>query len=335
MESEYFQAFRIHAKQSEQGYFQAGIEKLCIDDLTEGDVVIRVQYSAINYKDALAGTGRAPILRKSPLNGGIDLVGTVVQSDVAEYQEGDCVFAQGSGLSEKYDGGFAQYARLPCEILLPLPQGLTPIEMITIGTAGFTAALSIHQMEINGQRPESGEILVTGASGGVGSMAVHLLSELGYRCVASTHKQTAHAYLHELGADRVIGRLVPGQGALAKQKWAGVIDNLGGETLACALSETCAYGNVVSVGMAQSSQLALTVMPFIIRGVKLLGVSSANYPMDLRKKIWCKYAQVWKKPALARMIAGQIGLPEVPAFFERLLKGEVQGRYVVNLDSPI
>ena len=332
LENKSFRAFRIHAK-SPSDAFHAAVETLRIEDLTPGDVIVRVHYAAVNYKDALAGTGQAQILRKSPLNGGIDLAGTVVHSNVAGYQAGDAVFAQGSGLSERYDGGFAQYARLPAEILLPIPHTRTPLEMVTIGTAGFTAALCIHQMEKNGQRPEHGEILVTGASGGVGSMAIHLLSQRGYRCVASTRNEANSDYLRKLGAHRIIGLLEPASAPLHSQKWAGAIDNLGGDTLVRIVSEIKQRGNVVSVGLVQSQQVALTVMPFIIRGMNLLGVSSANCPPDVRRKVWGEYAQYWQAQALKDIVAGYIGLAELPQCFARLLAGEVRGRYVVCFDE--
>lgn len=331
MELDSFNAFRIHAATKDSLHsFHAGIEKLHLEDLTEGDVVVRVQYSAVNYKDALAGSGAAPILRKSPLNGGIDLVGVVEQSSVPAYRAGDRVLAQGSGLSEIYDGGFSQYARLPEAAVLAIPPALTEMEAIAIGTAGFTAALSIHKMEQNGQKQAMGDVLVTGASGGVGSMAVHLLSELGYRCVAATRKQESHDYLSALGASKVIDMLEPPQAPLAKQRWGAVLDNLGGNTLVRALSETCAGGNVVSVGLAQSDKIAMTVMPFIIRGVSLLGVSSANCPVALRKKIWHRYAPVWKPQQLARMVSDEIGLEDLPRCFEHVLNGKVSGRVLVD-----
>ncbi len=323
-----FEAFRIYQS---QGGFHAAIESLRISDLTPGDVVIRVRYSAINYKDALAGSGNAPILRKSPLNGGIDLAGTVLESDSHRYAPGDDVFVQGAGLSEIYDGGFSHYARLPAEILLPLLNTLSACDVMTIGTAGFTAALCIDRMRNNGQSPETGPVLVTGASGGVGSFAVCLLSQLGYECIAVSRKPSAKEYLVSLGASKVIAEVEETSAALTKQQWGGAIDTLGGNTLAAVIKGTRMHGNVVSVGLVQSAQLSVSVMPFIVRGVNLLGVTSANCPMQTRRYIWRLLTSEMKPERLDRIANEAVGLSNLPTQFRRLLAGEVCGRVLVDL----
>ena len=323
-----FEAFRIY---QDARPFKAGVETLSLDDLTPGDTVIKVAYSGVNYKDALAGSGKTPILRTSPLNGGIDLAGTVVESRSGQYQPGDIVLAQGSGLSERYDGGYAEYARLPDECLLPIPPVLTAFEAMVIGTAGFTAALAIDQMETNGQKLQTGPVLVTGASGGVGSFAVRLLSQLGYECVAATRKPSARDYLQHLGATEVISAIDPVTDTLGKQQWSGGIDNLGGQTLASVLKTTKMSGNVVSIGLLESADLSISVMPFIIRGVNLLGVSSANCPRAVRERIWQRLGEDMKPGNLDTITNEVIGLRQLPQAFEKLLTGQVQGRIIIEM----
>ena len=323
-----FNAFRIHQDKP----FHAGLEAIGLNDLTAGEIVIKVAYSGINYKDALAGSGKAPILRTSPLNGGIDLVGTVLESESSQYQPGDKVLAQGSGLSERYDGGYAQYARLPQACVLSLPPTLSFKEAIAIGTAGFSAAMAVDQMEINGQAPALGSVLVTGASGGVGSFAVQLLAKLGYSCVAATRKLSAKAYLQQLGADQVIPAIEVISEDLGKQQWGGGIDNLGGQTLVSILRTTKSLGNVVSVGLAESANFSMSVMPFIIRGVNLLGVSSANCSQSVRQRIWQRLATDMKPDNIELTIHSVIGLSQLAESFKRILAGKVQGRILVDLN---
>ena len=269
-------AFRIHKKP-----FRAGFETVQIGEPQAGQVLVKVHYSGVNYKDAIAATGRAPIIKKEVLTGGIDLAGVVEQSTVSEFKKGDEVLATGSGLGEIYDGGYAPYAIVPADILIPVPSRLDLRTAMIIGTAGFTAALSLERMLQNDQSPELGAVVVTGASGGVGSFAVHFLNRLGFEAVAATHKRQADEYLKSLGAAKIIGAISPVDGALAKATWGGAIDNLGGNTLANLLKAIRNGGNVVSVGLAESSEVNLNVMPLIIRGINLLGVTSANCPMPL------------------------------------------------------
>ena len=325
-----FSAFRIHA--DEEGT-RAGIEQLSLDQLSEGDVVIRVHYSSVNYKDALAGTGKAIILRRSPLVGGIDLAGEVVESSHAEFVQGDKVIVNGSGLSEVHDGGYAEFARVPADWVVPLPPGLSLSQTMIIGTAGFTAALSIHLMQQNNQQTKDGPIVVTGASGGVGSFAVDLLHKLGYEVIAVTGTVDAHDYLYELGATQVVGRekLNVGDAVLEKTRWAGAIDNVGGETLSNLVRSTKSWGNVVSVGIAGGITFELSTMPFIIRGVNLLGASSSNCPQDLRKQIWQRLGNDLHPNHIAKIHTQTSRLENLPNVFEQLLNNEIQGRVLVEV----
>ncbi len=321
-----FKAWRIHQTRDD---FSAGFETLSLDDLSEGEVVIEVACSGVNYKDAMAATDGAKILRKSPLVGGIDLAGRVLFDASGRFSEGDGVFAQGGGLGEIYDGGYAPYARLPAELVMPLPDGLDAFSVMAIGTAGFTAAYAIELMERNGQRPKDGPVLVTGATGGVGGFAIHLLAKRGYRCVAATRKSERADYLKSLGADEVIGAVEQETRALGKTLWAGAVDNLGGATLAAVVKTARPRGNVVCVGRAESEDLPLSVMPFIIRGVCLLGVTSANCPMDVRRKVWRRIASDLKPTCLDTVVSDRVGLDGLPECFERLIAGKACGRFVV------
>ena len=323
-----FKAWRIHQTKDD---FCAGFEMLTLDELTAGEVVIEVAYSGVNYKDAMAGTNRAKILRKSPLVGGIDLAGKVVSDASGRFAPGDAVFAQGGGLGENYDGGYAPYARLPAEIVMAVPDGLDAFSVMAIGTAGFTAACAIERMERNGQKPqESAPVLVTGATGGVGSFAVHLLARRGYRCVAATRKSAQADYLKRLGADEVIAAVEQVEGALGKATWGGAIDSLGGDTLAAVVKTARPPGNVVCVGRAESESLPLSVIPFIIRGVSLLGITSANCPMDMREMVWKRLAGDLKPTCLDDVVAAQIGIEQLPGCFDKLIAGQARGRFIVK-----
>ncbi|MXY15303.1 MAG: acryloyl-CoA reductase [Proteobacteria bacterium] len=327
---EKFSAFRIHADESGT---HAGTESLALEQLSAGDVVIRVHYSSVNYKDALAATGKSKILRKSPLVGGIDLAGEVVQSSSPLFSQGDPVIANGSGLSEVHDGGYAEYARIPAGWVVPLPSRLRLDQAMVIGTAGFTAALCIHLMQQNHQHAVDGPIVVTGASGGVGSFAIDLLHKLGHEVTAVTGSPQAQDYLHELGADKVVGHdwVESGGGMLEKARWAGAIDNVGGETLSSLVRATKPWGNVVSVGIAGGTGFQLSTMPFIIRGVNLLGVSSSNCPQDLRKQIWQRLGSDLCPEHIPRIHTRTAGLEDLPEVFEKLLKNEIRGRVLVRL----
>jgi NADPH2:quinone reductase len=296
-------------------------------------VLVKVRCSGINYKDALAATGAGKILRQYPLNGGIDLAGEVVSSTDARYRAGDRVLMTGGGLSETRDGGYSEYARLPGELAVPLPPGLDEYHAMGLGTAGFTAALAIHRMEQNGQAPAAGPIVVTGATGGVGSIAIDMLSGRGYEVLAVSGKSEADAYLKGLGARRILRRqeIDPGQRPLEAAQFAGGIDNVGGDLLAW-LTRTVSYGgNIASVGMAASADLKTTVMPFILRAVNLLGINSSATPRDLRVVVWRRIATDLRPRHLDRIITRTIPFDQLPGAFEAHLKGEVTGRTVVRI----
>ena len=325
-----FTAFRIH---SEGGRIAARFEPVTLDDLAAGEVVIRVSHSDINYKDALAATGAGKILRRSPLVGGIDLAGLVEASSDARYRPGDAVLVTGCGLSETHDGGYAQFARVPGDWVIPMPEGLDAFTAMALGTAGFTAALAIHRMEQNGQSPAGGPIAVTGASGGVGSIAVDMLAARGYRVVAVSGKAAAADYLKELGAAEVLTRqdLNLGSRPLENARFAGAIDNLGGEVLAWLTRSVDFWGNIASIGMAGSAELKTTVMPFILRGVSLLGINSSATRREMRLAVWKRIATDLRPRHLGRIVTRTIAFDELPGAFAAYLEGAVTGRTVVRI----
>jgi putative YhdH/YhfP family quinone oxidoreductase len=292
-----------------------------------------VSWSGINYKDALAATGKGRILKRFPLVGGIDVAGTVVQSASDDFQPGDEVLANGSGLSETRDGGFSEYLRLPGDIVVRLPAGLSPREAMGLGTAGFTAAMSLYRMEANGQRPGMGPIVVTGASGGVGTVAIDLLTAAGYEVHAITGKVEQFDWLEQLGARQCIARrdLHWGQKPLEKATWAGCIDTVGGDMLAGISRVIDLWGNIACCGMAGGQGLHTTVFPMILRGVSLLGISSANCPIEMRRKLWDRLGNEWKPPHLDAIIRQEVGLQEMGPVFEQMLAGDALGRTVVKV----
>lgn len=327
-----FQGFRIHLEQD--GATRAGLESVGLDELAAGEVVIRVAYSAVNYKDALAGTGRGRILRRSPLVGGIDAVGEVVSSEVAEFTAGQTVVVTGCGLSETRDGGYAEYLRAPAACVVALPAGLSPFEAAALGTAGFTAALAVQRLEENHQTPEQGPILVSGATGGVGSLAVDLLAARGYEVHALTGKpQSCEDWLRGLGAQAVIDRrrLAFGVRPLEKALWGGAVDNAGGELLAWLTRTVRPYGNIAAIGLAGGVELNTTVMPFILRGVSLLGIHSVDCPPALRRTVWARLGTDLKPCHLKEIVGETIGLDELPQTFERMMDGRLRGRVVVRV----
>jgi acrylyl-CoA reductase (NADPH) len=327
-----FTAFRIHRT---DGKIAARFDQVTLDDLTPGDVVVRVSYSDINYKDALAATGTSPILRKYPLTGGIDLAGEVVSSADPRYRPGQKVLVTGCGLSETQDGGYAEYARLQGDWVIPLPDGMTEHDAMRLGTAGFTAALAIHRMEQNGQTPAKGPVVVTGASGGVGSLAVNMLAGRGYEVAAVSGKPEADDYLRELGATTILRRqdLDLGSRPLEAVRWAGAIDNVGGELLAWLTRTVDFWGNVASIGLAGSHELRTTVMPFILRGVNLLGINSSATPRDVRLEVWDRIASDLRPTRLGRIADRLVSFEELPAQFADYMTGRVTGRTVVKV-SP-
>ena len=325
-----FRAFRID--RGADGA-TARFSDLTLDDLSEGDVVIRVSHSTINYKDALAATGAGRILRKFPLVGGIDLAGRIVHSEASAFREGEAVLVNGCGLSETRDGGYAEYARVPADAVVPIPEGLTEAEAMQIGTAGFTAALAIHRMEQNAQRPENGPVVVTGATGGVGSLAVDMLAGRGYEVIALTGKPEQTPYLESIGAKRVLvrGEVDFGARPMETAQWAGAIDNLGGEVLTW-LTRTVAYGgNIASVGLAASHELSTTVMPFILRAVCLLGINSVETPRALRLAVWKRIAADLRPSHLDTIAGSTIDFTELPNAFQDFIDGKVTGRTLVRI----
>jgi len=325
-----FRAYRIDEL---DGNISAAFQQMSVDDLTEGNVVINVSHSTINYKDALAATGAGKILRRYPLNGGIDLAGIVERSDDADLQPGTPVLVNGCGLSETVDGGYSEYARVASSSVVPIPDGMSAIEAMQIGTAGYTAALAIHRMEQNGQLPESGPVVVTGATGGVGSVATDMLDGRGYEVVAVTGKADGEDYLKSIGARRVLLRddIDFGKRPMEKAEWAGAIDNLGGDYLAW-LARTMEYGgNIASIGLASSYKLETTVMPFILRAVCLLGINSVDTPRSLRLAVWSRIGSDLKPRHLDTIGSRTISFDELPDAFQAYLDGTVTGRVVVEI----
>ncbi len=304
-----------------------------LDDLSEGDTVIKVKYSTINYKDALAATGKGKILRKFPLIGGIDLSGVIINSSSTSLEIGDKVVVNGCGLSEVRDGGYTEYARMPAELIVKLPGNIDSHKAMQIGTAGYTAALAIHQMEINGQNPEKGPILVSGATGGVGSIAIDMLAKNGYEVIALTGKKDQADFLHSIGANEVLIRqdLDYGKRPLEKAKWGGAIDNLGGDVLSWLLKTTRYGGNIASIGLAASHKLETTVMPLILRAVNLLGINSVDTPRGLRKIVWQRIGTDLFPKNLDTIAPNKIEFDQLPDQFVDFIEGNIRGRLVVKI----
>lgn len=325
-----FRAFRIH--KTDDGV-RARFETLSLNDLSEGNVVVRVTHSTVNYKDALAATGTSPILRRYPLVGGIDLAGTVESSDDSRFSAGQRVLVNGCGLSETRDGGYSEFARLDGDSLVAVPESLTNAEAMRIGTAGFTAALAIDRMQHNGQHPDMGPILVTGASGGVGSLAIDMLATLGFEVHALSGKTGAVNYLKTLGASTVINRndIDFGRRPLEATQFGGAIDNLGGDYLAW-LTRTVGYGgNIASIGLAASHKLETTVMPFILRAVNLLGINSVDTPRVLRQRVWQRLGDELRPRHLATIGGREISFDELPSVFQDFVDSKVTGRVLVHI----
>jgi NADPH2:quinone reductase len=320
-----FKVFRIH---------QDG-EWSTLDELSAGDVVVRVAYSSINFKDALAATGAGRILRRSPLIGGVDLAGTVVSSTDPRHRAGDAVLATGCGLSETLDGGYAEYARVPADAVIPIPAGLDARSAMGLGTAGFTAALAIHKMEHNGMKPGAGPVVVTGASGGVGSVAIDMLAGRGYEVTAVSGKASADGYLTALGAARILRRqeIDPGRRPLEKALWAGAIDNVGGELLTWLTRTVDSFGSIASIGLAGGAELHTTVMPFILRGINLLGINSSATPRDTRLAVWRRIASDLKPRHFDRIISREIPFDSLAGAFGGYLESAVTGRTIVRISG--
>lgn len=325
-----FKAFRIHEA---GGKIEPRFEDITLDALSPGEVVIDVEYSDINYKDALAATGAGRILRKYPLVGGIDLAGKVRESADASFKPGDPVLVTGASLSETVDGGYTEVARVKAESVIPMPEGLDAFHAMALGTAGFTAALAINRMERNGQTPARGPIVVTGATGGVGSVAIDMLAGRGYEVIAVSGKAESTDYLKSLGASKVVLRseFALGTRPLEAAKYAGAIDNVGGDLLAGLTRQVDNWGNIASVGLAGGANLVTTVMPFILRGVNLLGINSSATPRAERLEVWNRITTDCKPRHLDRIVSRTIAFAELPDAFQGYVDGKVTGRTVVKI----
>jgi len=325
-----FKAFRIR-NDSAAGY-RSGIENISLADLSPGEIVIKTVYSSVNYKDALAGTGQGKILRQFPLNGGIDVAGIVVESSDTHFKPGDEVLCTGCGLSETRDGGYSEYARLESRWAVKLPDGLTLRESMILGTAGFTAALALYRMLQNSQSPELGPIAITGATGGVGMLATDIFTRAGFEVHAISGKPEHAEFLKTIGAKQVLPREVAITGKpMDSAKFGGALDNVGGTTLTGLLAQTVPYGNVASAGLVASHELPTTVMPFIIRGVSLLGIASAGTARHIRDAVWLKLANDWKPAYLSTICTREIALEQLPEVFATMLAGGSFGRTIVKL----
>jgi acrylyl-CoA reductase (NADPH) len=317
------------------GNVERGVARRLQADLPRGDVLVRVQYSSLNYKDALAAQAHPGVVRKLPHVPGIDAAGTVAESSDPRFKPGDAVVITGYELGAGQWGGWSQYVRVPADWIVPLPAGLTLKESMIIGTAGFTAAQCVHAIQLNDVKPADGEIVVTGATGGVGCLAVKLLAKLGYTVVAVTGKPQLEARLKEWGASRIIGRgdvLNTADRPMLAARWAGAVDTVGGDTLATIVRETKPYGVVAACGLVGGANLPLTVHPFILRGVTLAGIGSALLPYDRRLEIWNKLSGAWRLDGL-ESLATTVSLLQLEEQIQRILRGEIVGRTLVQLTT--
>lgn len=315
------------------GNFTRDIEEVQAGFLPENDVLVNVKFSSLNYKDALSASGNRGVTRKYPHIPGIDAAGVVVEDRSGEYKEGDEVIVTSYDLGMNTPGGFGEYIRVPADWVVPIPEGISMKESMILGTAGLTAGIGIYKMLVNGQKPSMGKILVTGATGGVGTMAVAILTREGFHVVASTGKKDAHGYLKSIGAKEVIGREDVDDRSgkpLLKPAWAGAFDNVGGNTLATALKACGKDGTVISVGLVKSPKLETTVFPFILNGITLMGVDSATCDMDLRREVWNKLALEWKPDDLENL-SEAVKLNDLEPHIQKILNGQVTGRVVVEM----
>lgn len=315
--------------------FSLDLKELTLEDLPPGEVTVRVHYSGVNYKDGLAGIPEGRILQTYPMVPGIDLVGTVMDSSDSRFSEGDEVIVASAELGVSHFGGFSQVARVPADWLIPLPEGLSMKEAAILGTAGFTAAMSVQRMEENGQHPRYGSILVTGATGGVGSTAVAILAKRGYTVAASTGKETEHDYLKKLGASEILSReevLQEKKRPLMKTRWAGGVDPVGGETLTYLLSSVRFGGSVALSGMTGGKEFTSSVFPFILRGINLLGIDSAHVTNTYRREMWTRLAGDMKPDHLLDEIHGnEVTLEDLPHVLSAIREGSIRGRTLVKL----
>ncbi|WP_040984368.1 acryloyl-CoA reductase [Oceanobacillus jeddahense] len=328
--------FKALVIEKENENLNLNVKEIEPSDLPEGDILVKVKYSGINYKDGLAAHPNGNIVKDYPFIPGIDLAGEVVESKDNRYQAGDEVIVTSYELGVSHFGGYSEYARVPAEWVVPLPEGLHLKESMILGTAGFTAALSVQRLEENGLKPENGPVLVTGATGGVGSIAISLLKKKGYQVAASTGKSDEAAYLQQLGANEVIDRKEVYNGKLKKmdkQKWAGAVDAAGGEPLASLLAQINYRGSVAVSGMAAGVNVPSTVFPFILRGVSLLGIDSVYCPMEERKHIWERLASDLKLDNLEEFVYKEAELEDLPELLPSVLESKHLGRVLVNLEA--
>ncbi len=327
--------FRCYlVNRDEQKQVSNAIAQQGVDDLFPGEVLIRVAYSSLNYKDALAATGHPGVVRNFPHVPGIDAAGTVEHSGVPEFKPGDKVLVTGFDLGAASWGGYSEFVRVPAGWIVPLPEGLTLRESMILGTAGFTAAQSVSALQLNEVNPDSGEVLVTGASGGVGSMAVAMLVKLGYQVVAATGKPAGRELVEMLGASRVVGRdeiINTSPRPLLAAQWAGVIDTVGGDVLATAIRSTNTGGCVTACGMVAGSELSMGVFPFILRGITLAGIDSATFPIERRPGLWAQMAGPWRPKDLEKMVAETVTLEGLNPAIQKILNAQIAGRVLVEV----
>jgi NADPH2:quinone reductase len=327
-----FRAYRIY---EDNGQVQGRLETTDLDSLSPGDVVIRAVWSDVNYKDALAGSGKGKILKRFPLIGGIDVAGLVHTSDDARFKVGDQVLVAGCGLSENHDGGYAEYVRVPGDWVVALPEGLSLRDSMAIGTAGFTAGIAVDRMEHNGQRPDGGPILVNGATGGVGSFAIDMFAGLGYRVTAFTGKHDADDYLRTLGASEILyrGELEMGTRPMEKAVWGGAVDSVGGDQLGWLTRTIMPGGNIASIGLAGGVNLNTTVLPFILRGVNLLGINSVYISAEIRNRVWRRLGSDLRPRHFDAIVTRTVNLDELPGVFDDYVAGTNTGRTLVKISD--
>ena len=325
-----FECFRINHVNEK---IVSGLESVSIEDINPGEVTLKTEYSSINYKDALAATGKGKILRTFPLIGGVDVAGEVVESDDPRFSPGDKVIAACSGLSETNDGGYSEYTRISSEAAIELPKEIDTRTAMAIGTAGFAAGLAIFKMKLNKQTPDMGPIVVTGATGGVGSIAIDMLSSSGFETTAITRKKTHDEYLRAIGTSNIIclEEMEIGERPLEKAQFGGGIDNVGGDLLSWVLRSTVPEGNVASIGLAADFKLPTNVMPFILRGVNLLGVNSTTLPNTIKQEVWDDIANNMSPQKIDQIVSKEVTLKELPDQFQAFLEGSVVGRVLVKV----
>ena len=325
-----FKCFRID---QEDDKIVSGLKSISMDDINPGEITLKTEYSSINYKDALAATGKGKILRSFPLIGGVDVAGEVVESDDPRFDPGDKVIAACSGLSETNDGGYSEYARINSEAAIELPKQMDTRTAMAIGTAGFAAGLAIFKMKLNKQTPEMGPIVVTGATGGVGSIAIDMLSSSGFETTAITRKKTHDEYLKAIGTTNIVclEEMELGERPLEKAQFGGGIDNVGGDLLSWVLRSTVPEGNVASIGLAADFKLPTNVMPFILRGVNLLGVNSTTLPNAVKQEVWDDIANNMSPQKIDQIVTKEVTLEELPDQFQAFIEGSIVGRVLVKV----